>query len=339
MEVDEHSTIALHFKFPSKPIYGRLASSTPCAPSKPRIGPAYQAIISPQSIAKPHKAKCVKKWDPTKVKENDLHNYLTFVQNAFITREWYSEERALYFLSQCEYQIEHAIQILSNQEEDPSPAISSSDEDDRNTGYDEDDYCFVCGDGGTLLVCDKDGCSRVYHLHCAQLDECPEGTWLCPSHYCGECKSELICKVNDTQSFRCCYCTMSYCVQHVPSITKRVAQVHFQSLCKACLERDSSVEELFFTRLKDLHNRRGDVLLNNPRVGKKEVNLFSFYKQVIKRGGYHKVVSSVKMSEVRDELGLPVSHQTTDIARTLKNMYSELLYPFERKFSNTSSEN
>jgi len=339
MDVDEPSKIVSETEVPRKPTYGRLASSTPCAKTIPRIGSTYQAIIVPSSTSKSHvpKMNCIQLWDPAKVDWNDLEDYLTFVQNAFITREWYSEERALYFLSQCEYQIEQAIQILSSQEEDPSPQCSSSEEDDRNAGFDEDDYCFVCGDGGTLLVCDKEGCRRVYHLHCAQLDECPEGTWLCPSHYCGGCKMELL--GDDIETFRCCYCTMSYCAQHVPAITKKMARVHFQSVCETCLERDLSMEELFFVRLKDLHNRRGDVLLNNPRIGKKEVDLFKFYKQVIKRGGYHKVLCAAKMSEVREELGLPVSHQTADIARTLKILYSKLLYPFERKFSSTSSEN
>jgi len=338
MEIDEH--IFPQNIPPSKPTYGRLASSTPCVHTKPRIGPAYQATVVQSSVAAPNlqETACIQLWDPTKIEQNDLDNYLMFVQNAFITREWYSEERALWFLSNCDYQVDQAIQILSSQEEDPSPASSSSEE-DRNAGYDEDDYCFVCGDGGTLLVCDSEGCRRVYHLHCAYLDECPEGTWHCPSHYCGTCKKRLLGDDNDLDSFRCCYCTASYCNKHVPPITKQMAQVHFQSVCESCLERDTSMEELFFSRLKDLHNRRGDVLLRNPRIGKKEVDLFRFYKEVIKRGGYHNILCSNKMAEVREELGLPVTHQTADIARTLRILYSKLLYPFERKFSSTSTEN
>jgi len=257
-----------------------------------------------------------------------------FVRKAFISTQWYSEERALYFLSQCGYQVEQAIHILSSQEEDPSPACSSSEPEDQNEDFDEDDYCFVCGDGGTLLVCDKEGCRRVYHLHCAQLDDCPEGTWLCPSHYCGDCKRELIEKSSKNDFFRCCYCTMSYCNRHVPAITKQLAGEHFQSVCESCLEINESIEELFMLRLKDLHNRRGDVLLDNPKIGKKEVNLFTFYKEVIKRGGYHKVLSANDMCKVREVLGLPATYQTVDIARTLRILYSKLLYPFERKFSN-----
>lgn len=338
MEIDED--VFYQNNPPTKPTYGRLASSTPCEPTKPRIGPAYQATVASSSSPSPNlrRTSCTQLWDPTKIDQNALDSYLMFVQNAFITREWYSEERALYFLSNCEYQIDQAIQILSSQEEDPSPVSSSSD-DDRNDGYDEDDYCFVCGDGGTLLVCDREGCRRVYHLHCAYLDECPEGTWLCPSHYCGTCKKQLVGDDNDTDSFRCCYCTTSYCSQHVPPITKQMARVHFQSVCEACLERDTSMEELFFSRLKDLHNRRGELLLQNPKIGKKEVDLFRFYKEVIKRGGYHSIQNSNKMTEVREELGLPVTHQTADIARTLRILYSRLLYPFERKFSSTASEN
>jgi len=337
MEIDEE--IIPRSDAPTRPTYGRLASSTPCVPTKPRIGTAYQAnlVTNSDSSRNIHKRTCTQLWDPTKIDQNDLDDYLMFVQNAFITREWYSEERALFFLSNCEYQIDQAIQILSSQEDDPSPASSSSEE-ERNAGYDEDDYCFVCGDGGTLLVCDREGCRRVYHLHCALLDECPEGTWLCPSHYCDSCTKKLLEDDKETECFRCVYCTASYCIQHVPPITKQMARVHFQSVCESCLERDTTMEELFFSRLKELHNRRGDVLLRNPRIGKKEVDLFRFYKEVIKRGGYQSILCSNKMTEVREELGLPVTHQTADIARTLRIIYSKLLYPFERKFSSTSAE-
>jgi len=338
MEIDEE--IFLRNDPPSTPTYGRLASSTVCVPTKPRIGLAYQAHVANNSTSTQniYKTTSTQLWDSTKIDHDELDNYLMFVQNALITREWYSEERALFFLCNCHYQIDQAIQILSSQDDNPLPA-SSSTEEERNVGYDDDDYCFVCGDGGTLLVCDREGCRRVYHLHCALLDECPEGTWRCPSHYCCSCSMKLSEEDKDIECFRCAYCTTSYCIQHVPPITKQMARVHFHSVCETCLERETTIEELFFSRLKELHNRRGDALFRNPRIGKKEVNLFRFYKEVIKRGGYHSILCSNKITEVREELGLPVTHQTADIARTLRIIYRKLLYPFERKFSWTSSEN
>jgi len=324
---------------PNKPSYGRLASATPCLPAKPKIGQAYQVAVIPKLTPSQNvqKFKCLRLWDPAKIRMKELDGYLMFVRNAFMSKDWYSEERALYFLSQCGYQTEQAIQILLSQDDDPTPVCSSSELDERDTSFQEDDYCFVCGDGGTLLVCDKEGCRRVYHLHCAWLDKCPEGTWLCPSHYCATCKKELDNKSSDNESLRCCYCTISYCSQHVPKVTKQMFEAHFQSVCEACLETNTSLEELFMSKLKDMHYRRGDVLIGNPKIGKNEVDLFKFYVEVIKRGGYQKVSCTESMGEIREELGLPVSHKTADIARTLRILYNKLLYPFERKFSSTLS--
>lgn len=38
-----------------------------------------------------------------------------------------------------------------------------------------DDDCFRCGLGGELVMCDKQGCSKVYHLKCLKLDKPPFG--------------------------------------------------------------------------------------------------------------------------------------------------------------------
>lgn len=40
------------------------------------------------------------------------------------------------------------------------------------------DYCEMCGDGGTLVCCDK--CPRVYHIECLGLHAPPRGEWQCP---------------------------------------------------------------------------------------------------------------------------------------------------------------
>lgn len=43
----------------------------------------------------------------------------------------------------------------------------------------EEDACAICGDGGSLLICD--GCEGEYHMTCMQppLRVVPEGHWLC----------------------------------------------------------------------------------------------------------------------------------------------------------------
>lgn len=53
----------------------------------------------------------------------------------------------------------------------------------NSSRVDKHDFnCFVCNDGGNLLMCEGDGCSHVCHLDCLDppLREVPEGDWYCP---------------------------------------------------------------------------------------------------------------------------------------------------------------
>lgn len=67
-----------------------------------------------------------------------------------------------------------------------------------------DDYCFVCDEGGTLLLCDYPGCIRSYHQVCiwrtfpssvdqgvaelaGEKDTASDDPWFCPVHHCSSC--------------------------------------------------------------------------------------------------------------------------------------------------------
>jgi len=41
-----------------------------------------------------------------------------------------------------------------------------------------DDDCFRCGEGGELVMCDRQGCTKSYHLRCLALSKPPHGTIL-----------------------------------------------------------------------------------------------------------------------------------------------------------------
>ncbi|XP_038950329.1 histone-lysine N-methyltransferase NSD3 isoform X2 [Rattus norvegicus] len=69
-----------------------------------------------------------------------------------------------------------------------------------------EDYCFQCGDGGELVMCDKKDCPKAYHLLCLNLTQPPYGKWECPWHQCDECGSAAI-------SF-CEFCPHSFCKAH-----------------------------------------------------------------------------------------------------------------------------
>ena len=69
-----------------------------------------------------------------------------------------------------------------------------------------DDECYVCQEGGELVLCDYQDCSKVYHLTCAGLDSLPEGEFYCPRHWCQVCKNEAV--------YQCFSCPTSFCHDH-----------------------------------------------------------------------------------------------------------------------------
>ncbi|AQK64648.1 zinc finger CCCH domain-containing protein 44 isoform X2 [Zea mays] len=71
---------------------------------------------------------------------------------------------------------------------------------------DEEEVCFICFDGGSLVVCDRRGCPKVYHPACIKRDEsffrC-QGKWDCGWHICSSCEKAV--------QYMCYTCTYSVC--------------------------------------------------------------------------------------------------------------------------------
>ena len=65
-----------------------------------------------------------------------------------------------------------------------------------------DDFCFACGGGGDLLLCDK--CVNSYHMHCLDppLQAAPEGEWACPAHKPGRKRSKELGQLERDQEMR-----------------------------------------------------------------------------------------------------------------------------------------
>ena len=69
-----------------------------------------------------------------------------------------------------------------------------------------DDDCFVCGDGGELIMCSRNKCTKTYHVECLKLEKRPYGRWECPWHYCDVC--------GKLAKSMCVLCPNSYCGRH-----------------------------------------------------------------------------------------------------------------------------
>uniref|UniRef100_H3DES3 Histone-lysine N-methyltransferase NSD3 n=1 Tax=Tetraodon nigroviridis TaxID=99883 RepID=H3DES3_TETNG len=67
-------------------------------------------------------------------------------------------------------------------------------------------YCFCCGEGGELVMCDRKDCPKAYHLLCLNLTKPPYGRWECPWHDCTLCSTPA-------SSF-CDFCPRSFCRDH-----------------------------------------------------------------------------------------------------------------------------
>ncbi|KAI3502853.1 hypothetical protein L1887_31209 [Cichorium endivia] len=70
----------------------------------------------------------------------------------------------------------------------------------------EEDVCFICFDGGSLVLCDRRGCPKAYHPACIKRDEAffeSAAKWNCGWHICSMCEK--------TAHHMCYTCTYSLC--------------------------------------------------------------------------------------------------------------------------------
>ncbi|KAJ9170176.1 hypothetical protein P3X46_018304 [Hevea brasiliensis] len=100
-----------------------------------------------------------------------------------------------------------------------------------------EDWCFVCKDGGDLILCDFNDCLKVYHPGCVGKDDSFVKTgehWTCDRHSC------LIC--HKSPKFYCYCCPNAICGQCV--IAAEFAPVRGKKgLCSECLELVLLVED------------------------------------------------------------------------------------------------
>ena len=102
---------------------------------------------------------------------------------------------------------------------------TTEEEEDRH-----DDECFICKDGGELLLCDRKTCCRAYHLQCINRKVFPPKSqkWECPWHFCGKCQKFSV-------SF-CSTCPVSFCSKHLKGNLSVLPHGENIMMCQSCLE-------------------------------------------------------------------------------------------------------
>nr|GMC67763.1 zinc finger CCCH domain-containing protein 44-like [Ipomoea batatas] len=76
----------------------------------------------------------------------------------------------------------------------------------RKVEEEEEDVCFICFDGGSLVLCDRKGCPKAYHPACIKRDEAffrSKAKWNCGWHICSVCQK--------ASHYMCYTCTYSLC--------------------------------------------------------------------------------------------------------------------------------
>lgn len=101
----------------------------------------------------------------------------------------------------------------------------------------EEDVCFICFDGGDLVLCDRRGCPKAYHPSCVNRDEAffrAKGRWNCGWHQCNICEKK--------NAYYMCYtCTFSLCKACIKDAVIYCVRDN-KGFCEACMKTVSLIE-------------------------------------------------------------------------------------------------
>ncbi|XP_050209121.1 zinc finger CCCH domain-containing protein 19-like [Mercurialis annua] len=102
----------------------------------------------------------------------------------------------------------------------------------------EEDVCFVCYDGGSLVLCDRRGCPKAYHPACIKRDESffqSKSKWNCDWHICSSCQ-----KASHYMCYTCAYSLCKACTKDADFVCVRGTK----GICGACMKTIMLIENI-----------------------------------------------------------------------------------------------
>jgi len=114
-----------------------------------------------------------------------------------------------------------------------------------------EDYCFYCGLGGQLLICDVRRCGKVYHALCLGYEPDAAAVFHCPRHFCCICgtKDRQVQASSDIQLVQCSTCPTAYCPTHAPEVST-LKTLH----CKAAFNATNEKANVATLAIAPLHS-------------------------------------------------------------------------------------
>ncbi|EEF30809.1 set domain protein, putative [Ricinus communis] len=103
---------------------------------------------------------------------------------------------------------------------------------------DEEDVCFICYDGGSLVLCDRRGCPKAYHPACIKRDESffqSTAKWNCDWHICSSCQ-----KASHFMCYTCAYSLCKGCTKDADYVCLRGNK----GFCGACMRTIMLIENI-----------------------------------------------------------------------------------------------
>ncbi|XP_059281338.1 zinc finger CCCH domain-containing protein 44-like [Lycium ferocissimum] len=101
-----------------------------------------------------------------------------------------------------------------------------------------EDVCFICFDGGSLVLCDRKGCPKAYHPACIKRDEAffrSKAKWNCGWHVCSVCQ-----KASHYMCYTCTYSVCKGCTKNADFLCVR----RNKGFCSTCMRIVMLIENI-----------------------------------------------------------------------------------------------